>query len=184
MLVVERLIVSIAEIGTYQRQVFLTDYQRPGFLGKLSECCLRMQVSCILPSLIVVTEAAYHKPSEHIVIIERYLEVTHNIVGKIEFRHLIEQFVLINRVWQVCQNIHELCITLRVELSGIDRIAVCKNCCTSRPHIAKIKLTSMQRASFLHTIYYHTRHLSKFALREFLYENSHVRKTPSCISAI
>ena len=120
MLVVERLIVSIAEIGTYQRQVFLTDYQRPGFLGKLSECCLRMQVSCILPSLIVVTEAAYYKPSEHIVIIERYLEVTHNIVGKIEFRHLIEQFVLINRVWQVCQNIHELCITLRVELSCID----------------------------------------------------------------
>ena len=137
-----------------------------------------MQVSCILQRLVVVAEPAYHEPSEHIVIIEGYLEVTHYIVGKIKFRHLIEQLVLVYRIGQVCQDINKLSITLWVKLPCINGIAVCKHGCTSRPHIAKVEFATMQRTSFLHTIHYHTRHLREFALRELLYECLHVRKTP------
>ena len=183
-LVIEVLIVGIAEVGAEQRQILVAYHYRLASRQQLLQTSLLRQSACILQCLVIVSESSNHHTVQTIGILDSEVEVAHHIMGEIYLRHLVQQFILVDRIRHISKHKHKLRIALGIESLCIYRVAISKHRRTSSPHIAKVEACAMQRFASIHSIHYHARHFSQLALWEFLYHSLHIVHTALAVAIV
>ena len=174
MLFVELIVVVIAVVCTEQFKVRFTDKNH----ARLPEqSCYRLvfiQLTCILPCLVIVQEPADPHPMQSVYIFHFNIEVSYHETGEVKAGHLIEQLVLVDGIRFVGHHEDEAVVTLGCEYPCSDRVAVLQHLRSSGPHITHIELPSMESSARIDTIDDHTRQGTHVALRVIFYHRLHI----------
>ena len=184
MLIVELLIVLITELLTEQRQVLLADNDGSALPQSFYDVLLLIELAGVLQSLVEITEARYLHATEPLDILDLDVEVAHHVAREVVACQLEEQLVLVHRVGLVGNHEDEVGIRVGRQLACGNGIAVAQHDTSAAPHITQVEFSTMQAATFFHTIDNHSRHLCQLALWELLNQQFHVGQTSIAITVV
>ena len=145
---------------------------------------LLVQLAGILQCLVVAQESAHAHVGGSFGVDNLDVEVAHHVVGEVIAGELEEELIFVDGVGVVGNDIEELLVAFGRELAGGNRVAVAEHHRASAPDVAQVELSTMQAASFLHTVHNHACHLGELALRELLHEQLHIGQTAVAIAVV
>ena len=181
---VELLILLVAEACAHEYTVALADDDGFRTLQSHTHQWVLIQHTCILQGLVVAEESADDHPMDLIDSIDIDLEVTHQEIGEVILRQVVEQLVLVHGVRVIGEHEHELLVAFLAQRIGHRRIARCQFDITFRPEVADIELSSVQSSAFLYTLDDHTCQWRHLALRIFLHHLTHILQTLLRLSVV
>ena len=167
-LFVELFIFVVTEPRTNQCQVFLADNQTVTRFQPVCHRVVSIELTGILQGLVVTQESTDAHAMQTVILVEHNVEVAHQEIGEIIARQLIQQLVFVHRVGLIGQHKHKIVLALCTQFDDARRVG-CERNVAPRPHIADIKLTSMQPAPLLHSFDNHTCQFTHLARGVFLY---------------
>ena len=183
-LVVELVVVVVAELLAEQRQIGLADDDGAALSEQSYDALLLVEGTGILQCFVVVSESGYLHEVQSAVFFDVDVEVAHHVVGEVVFCQLIEQLVFVERVGLVGNHEDEVDIAVGRELARGNGVAVGQDGGATFPDTAEVELAALQSAACLYSVDYHACQSADVALRVFLDDGRHVLKTAVGIARV
>ncbi len=184
MFLIELVVFRITVLRAKQFQIGITDNYHLTLLCKRHQNFVGIELSCILKSLIITSEAAYFHTTDTVKIIYLYIKITHDVIGKIIAGKFKKQFVLIDGIRRISYYEREIRIPFGDKYSCVDRITIVENHRAMIPNAADIKLAAMKPTPSLHAIDNHTCHLTDTTLRILAHHFLHIINTTLTVAIV
>ena len=184
MLLVERIVVVVAEVGAQELQVLGADEDGAARLCQPCDGGIAVELTGILQHLVVAVEAADAHASQSVDVLDLDVEVARYETGEVEARHLEEELVLVDGVGLIGKHEDEVDIALDLELTGSDGVAVAHDDGAPRPHVAHVEASAMEAPSGLHAVDDHACHAAHLALGELFHHLFHIFQAAVAVAGV
>ena len=181
---IELVVIVVAVLLTQQRQVGLTDDDRTSLSEECFERSLRKHCPGILQGFIEVAEARHLHAVQWAIAIDRDIEITHQIAGKVVLGQAEEQLVLVDGIGVKHEHKYKVRIALVGEFTGLNGVAVAEHGTAPAPHVPDVELSAPELPTLVHSVDDHACHLAHTALRILLDHLLQVVKTTLGIACI